>query len=80
MFFTTFAAPRRRPNRPEGATLGGTTDLLRAALPTVLVLPLELLRPLAAFFKAASSSLAPADAAATTDAFSARAKSAPSTR
>ncbi len=81
MFFTTFAAPRRRPNRPEGATLAGATDRLRAALPPMLVLPFELLRPLAAaFFSAASSSLIVADAAAATEAFSARARSAPSTR
>jgi hypothetical protein len=78
MVFMTLAAPdRRRPNRPDGATLTGATDLLLAALPPILLLPFELRRDLAAFFKAASFSWTVAVAAV---AFSAFNRSAPSTR
>jgi hypothetical protein len=78
MVFMTLAAPdRRSPNRPDGATLTGATDLLLAALPPILLLPFELRRDLAAFFKAASFSWTVAIAAV---AFSAFNRSAPSTR
>jgi hypothetical protein len=78
MVFMTLAAPdRRRPNRPDGATLTGAINRLLAALPPVLILPFELRRGLAAFFKVASFSLTIAVGIMT---FSIFAKSAPSTR